>query len=853
MNDSYSFKYIEEKWQKKWQESNSFKTNLYSPKEHNYYVLEMLPYPSGKVHMGHVRNYTIGDLIARYKRSKGFNVLYPMGFDAFGLPAENAAKENNSHPKSWTYSNIEGMKAQLNRLGFSWDTTREVITCSEEYTKIEQQIFIDFYKNNLAYRKESWVNWDPVENTVLANEQVIDGKGWRSGAEVIQKKLNQWFLKITDFSNELLEDIKLLDGWPENVKNMQIGWIGKSNGALINFLLKGSTKTIDVYSTKPETLFGATFLALSVKHPLALELAEKNPKILAFVKKYENIKNIEETLKNDDKEGIFTDLYCINPINNKEIPLYIANYVLDYGSASIFGCPAHDKRDFDFAKKYNLPIIKILQNNKDESINECFEDENEDSILINSSFLNNLDTKEAREKIIFYLEEKNIGKTKTSFKLKDWSVSRQRYWGTPVPMIYCDSCGVVPEKLENLPVLLPIDVDFSKDGNPLNNHPTFKDCKCPVCGKKAQRDTDTFDTFMESSWYFINYITVNTGKNPFDKNLLNNFLPVDQYIGGIEHAIMHLLYARFFTKALSKIGYLDNIKEPFLNLLTQGMITHKTYKTINTNKWVFPDEVIEKDNSLTTLTTGEEVLVGKVEKMSKSKKNIVDPVHICNTYGADSARMFILSDSPPDKGLEWNDEGIEGIYKFLNRLWRFVIAFKLDNPSLKDTEIDLKNLQKSEIEFYTRIQQYIYNIEDYTKNNHFNKTISLSRELFNLINETKNINSSLMLYAIKTMIIILHPIIPHITEELWEKFGEEVYLVKTSYPSYNKDFLKLDTCIVAVQINGKTKATISVSIEISQDDLLNKIKEINHISIALKDKEIKKIIYIKQKIINVII
>ena len=861
MNNNYSPKQVEQKWQAKWKKLDCFKTNLQqNDRNKNCYILEMLPYPSGKVHMGHVRNYTIGDVIARYKRSLGYNVLYPMGWDAFGLPAENAAKENNIHPKVWTINNINDMKTQLLSLGFSWDWSREITTNDPDFTKVEQEIFIDLFNHGIAYRKKAWVNWDPIENTVLANEQIIDGKGWRSGATIEQKELSQWFLKITDFAEDLLDDLKLLKKWPENVKNMQSSWIGKSDGAIINFNIKDNKDYIQVYTTKPHTIFGASFIGLSVKHPLSLKLAEAKLEIKNFIDKYKDIKNLEEELKNTAKEGILTNLTAINPVNQTEIPIYITNYVLDYATNSIFGCPAHNQQDFDFAKQYNVPIKIVIQPIQSQSSaqkhdfsSSAYEGEGR---LINSDFLNELNSDGAKTCIINYIIDNNIGKQHTQFRIKDWGVSRQRYWGTPIPIIYCEKCGIVPEKKENLPILLPEDVDFNTNVNPLDIHKTFKYCKCSKCNSNAIRETDTFDTFMESSWYYIKYITSNTTKNTFDKNLLKSFLPVDQYIGGIEHAIMHLLYSRFIFKALIKMNYIDNnFNEPFYALLTQGMITHKTYQTIKSKKWIFPNKLYHDNTGiLRDSDTNEEVIEGKVEKMSKSKKNIVDPAIMCSIYGADSIRMFVLSDSPPDKWLEWNEEGLEGIYKFINRIWKFYNKLHNEVKNVTIETIIPKHLTSTELNFYIKIQQYIFNISNYTNNNHFNKTISLLRELFNLINDNYDtINNNLLYYASNIWLILANPIIPHLTEELWELLNNSNILAKQSFPIYDKDYLHLDKVTIGIQIKGKTKGNIEIDIYMDEQDILKEIKKISSINKHLHNKEIKKIIYVPKKIINIII
>ncbi|MCL2567523.1 MAG: leucine--tRNA ligase [Alphaproteobacteria bacterium] len=842
MEKSYSFKTIEDKWQKKWPSLNAF---AYEKKSHKpkYYVLEMFPYPSGKMHMGHVRNYTLGDVLARYKKNKNYNVLHPMGWDAFGLPAENAARENNTHPEKWTYDNIAYMKNQFAKLGFAIDWNVEVITCSPDYYKIEQGIFIDFFQKGLAYKKESWVNWDPVENTVLANEQVVDGRGWRSGAIVEQKKLNQWFLKITDFAEDLLNDLSLLDGWSDKVKTMQQNWIGKSFGANIFFNIKRLSEKITVYSTRPETLFGASFIGLSIHHPLAAYLAAKNPAVAEFIKETQSAGTIEETINTEEKKGINTGLTAINPINNTEIPVYLCNYVLDYGTACIFGCPAHDARDFEFAKKYNLAIKQVVSA-------EILPFE-EDGIMINSDFLNNLTTAKASKAIISYLAEHGMGESKTNYRLKDWGVSRQRYWGCPIPIVYCNSCGVVPEKKENLPITLPSDVDFTKSGNPLDNHPTWKHTSCPNCGGSATRETDTFDTFFESSWYFLRYPTV-LENNPFESSAINYWLPVDQYIGGVEHAVMHLLYARFFLKALVKLNILGNInknlKEPFKALMTQGMISHKTYKSAD-GKWLYPSEVMyDENNSPIHFETKLPVAVGKSEKMSKSKRNTVDPDYICKVYGADTARLFVLSDSPPDKDLEWTDVGVEGIYKFINRYWR------LAQNAETSSSLDTAKLSEKEIVVYAKIQKYILEIENNITALHLNKAVALNRELFNLLDSSKeNIAPALLKYGITVLTQTLNPFIPHITEEIWEDLGNKTSLTETPFPNVDSQYLASNKITIAVQISGKTRGSLEVDADISQENLLTAIKEIPAVNKILSDNPIKKVIYVPKKIINVLV
>lgn len=852
MEKSYSFKSIEDKWQKKWTENSTFKT-MESSNKPKYYILEMFPYPSGKMHMGHVRNYTLGDVLARYKKNKGLNVLHPMGWDAFGLPAENAARENNIHPAKWTYENIDYMKNQFKKLGFSIDWDKEVITCSPDYYIHEQSMFIDFFNAGLAYKKESWVNWDPVENTVLANEQVVDGKGWRSGSPVEQKQLNQWFLKITDFAEDLLNDLSLLKDWPEKVRNMQQNWIGKSSGANIFFNISGSNEKITVYTTRPETIFGATFIGLSINHPLSISLAETKVDIANFIKEIQSAGTLEENIAKEEKKGINTGLYAINPINGEEIPIFICNYVLDYGTSCIFACPAHDVRDFEFAIKYNIPLKTVIKpvEESDNFIvqNKPFEDE---GILINSSVLNGLNMFDAKAKIIIYLAEQGFGEAKINYRLKDWGVSRQRYWGCPIPIIYCNSCGVLPEHKQNLPITLPMDVDFNQVGNPLVTHPTWKHTNCPKCCGKATRETDTFDTFFESSWYFLRYPSVGKA-NPLDPDTTKYWIPVDQYIGGIEHAVMHLLYSRFFVKALAKLNILGEqnkeLKEPFKALMTQGMIAHKTYKNSD-GKWIYPNEIMfDENNNPIHCDTKIPVVIGRSEKMSKSKKNTVDPDYICKIYGADTARMFVLSDSPPDKDLEWTDEGVEGIFKFINRYWRLAQL----GISSKDA-FDLEKLSSKSKEVYSKVQKYILEIENNINGLHLNKAIALNRELFNLLDSSKGeIGGSTLRYGVKILTQTLSPFIPHITEEIWESLGENSILSTASWPSVDANYLNDNKVTIAVQILGKTKGSIEVDVNISQEDLLNEIKSIPVVAKSLDGVNIKKVIYVPKRIINVVI
>ncbi|MEP2815745.1 MAG: leucine--tRNA ligase, partial [Alphaproteobacteria bacterium] len=668
----YNVKENEQKWQAAWDDKGCFQVREDNDRP-KYYVLEMFPYPSGRIHMGHVRNYTLGDVVARYKKARGFNVLHPMGWDAFGLPAENAAIENKVPPAQWTRENIATMRRQLKTMGLSYDWDRELATCEPGYYRHEQKMFLDFLANGLVYRKESWVNWDPVENTVLANEQVIDGRGWRSGALVEKRQLSQWFLKITDYAEELLKGIETLDRWPDRVRLMQENWIGRSEGAHVRFQFDGRDGQLDIYTTRPDTLFGASFCAVAANHPLAQELARGNPDLADFVAECNRLGTSEAAIETAEKMGFDTGVKVLHPfIDGHTLPVYVANFVLmDYGTGAIFGCPAHDQRDLDFARKYGLPVLPVVAPKGTDATAVTVGDEafTDDGLLINSDFLDGLAVPDAKSKIIDRLEDMGIGTRAVNYRLRDWGVSRQRYWGCPIPIIHCGDCGIVPVPETDLPVELPADVDFSETGNPLARHPSWKHVACPTCGKPAERETDTFDTFFESSWYFARFCNP-ASDAPLDRAAVDYWLPVDQYIGGIEHAVLHLLYSRFFTRALKKCGYLS-VEEPFAGLLTQGMVCHQTFKDA-AGKWLLPSQVVFDGDAAKHAETGQPVTLGRSEKMSKSKKNVVDPEAIIGAYGADTARLFMLSDSPPDRDLEWTDAGVDGAWRYLNRLWRLV-------------------------------------------------------------------------------------------------------------------------------------------------------------------------------------
>ena len=840
---------IEKKWQNYWDDNKTFLSKI-DKKLKKYYVLEMFPYPSGDIHMGHVRNYTLGDLIARYKRANGFNVLHPMGWDSFGLPAENAAISNNVHPKSWTEKNIKNMKSQLKKMGLSYDWSKELSTCSSDYYKHEQKIFIEFYKKGLAYQKETIVNWDPVEKTVLANEQVIDGKGWRSDAIIEKKKMKGWFLKITDFAEELLKDLDTLDKWPEKVKLMQKNWIGKSLGAQIDFHIKEISDKVTVFSTRPDTLFGATFIALSPQHKLVDKLRRNYPEIKQELNKLD-LKDInEQDLDNIEKIGIKTPLKALHPfIKNKFIPIFIANFVLiDYGTGAVFGCPAHDQRDFDFAKKYDLDIIEVVSKERNQKTKSNLKSAfTENGFLINSGFLNGLSVDEAKKVSIKRLEKYNLGSKAINYRLKDWGVSRQRYWGCPIPIIHCDNCGIqaVPEK--DLPVKLPEKINLQKSGNPLSNQSEWINVKCPKCSKNAKRETDTFDTFFESSWYFARFTDPNY-KNAINKKSSDYWLPVDQYIGGIEHAVLHLLYSRFFIKAMDKLE-LISLKEPFKSLQTQGMVCHQTYKNIN-NEWLFPKDVIKVNDKFFTIDK-KPVSPGRIEKMSKSKKNVIDPNTIVDTYGSDTARFFILSDSPPQRDMEWTDAGVEGASKFLNKVWQLIISDNYEDIPYQK----IKHSDKNDFKIFSCTYKTIKNVTQAIEDFHFNIAIANIRTLFNELNlyrcMTKN-NKIIKKYCISNFLILLNPICPHISEEGWEILGNEQSITDASWPKVDLEYLNENNIILPIQINGKRRGEIKISKFLNNKEVEN--LALNHQNIVkFLIKTPKKIIYIPNKIINIVI
>ena len=836
-----NFQVIEKKWQG---EFNSSK--LHNKGGKKFYCLEMFPYPSGKIHMGHVRNYTIGDVIARYKYLNGFNVLHPMGWDSFGLPAENAARENNTNPKNWTEENIKTMKHQLKMLGLSIDWDLEISTCNKEYYKHQQELFIDFYNQGLVSRKETYVNWDPVEKTVLANEQVINGKGWRSNAVVERKKLYQWFFNITKFSDQLLKDLEDLSGWPEKVKLMQKNWIGKSTGCELDFEIKSLNKKLRIFTTRPDTIFGASFIAISSDHNISKNFTEQ-PDFKKFQKECSKIGTTEEALANAEKLGFDTKLFAEHPfIKNKKLPIYVANFVLmDYGNGAIFGCPAHDQRDFDFAKKYKLPIIKVVSDeNNSETGDKMKIAYTGNGKIINSDFLNGLNVDEAKKKIIDKVEKNKIGEKKILFRLKDWGISRQRYWGCPIPMVYLEDGSIVPVDKSELPVTLPEDIDLNSSGNPLENHPSWKNTIYKKTGKPAIRETDTLDTFVDSSWYFLRFCSPKSEKYPFEIKETNYWMPVDQYIGGIEHAILHLLYSRFFMKAIKNTNTQIKYSEPFKNLFTQGMVCHETYKDSKGN-WLNPIEVEKiSDKKAIKKSDKSKVTVGPSESMSKSKKNTVDPETMIKQYGADSVRWFILSDSPPEKDVQWSDAGVVSSSKFLQKIWN------LNQSILNKTE--KKTDEKKQKSFENKIDLYVYKIDNAINRFQFNVAIAQFYEIYRYFNDSLKLeinNKVLIANMIKVMKLMI-PFTPHLAYECLTNLSCKEL---NQWPKVNKKTVEDSEIKMVVQINGKTRDVLNVKrnlAEVEIAELVNKSLKANKYII---NKKVLKTIFIKNKIINYIV
>ena len=850
----YNVKETETKWQAAWREANCFAVTQDADRP-KYYVLEMFPYPSGRIHMGHVRNYTMGDVVARYKRARGFNVLHPMGWDAFGLPAENAAMEKKVHPARWTYDNIAGMRGQLQGMGLSIDWSREIATCHPGYYRHQQDFFLDFLEQDLVYRRESWVNWDPVDQTVLANEQVIDGRGWRSGAVVEKRKLAQWFFRITAFADDLLASLESLERWPEKVRIMQTNWIGRSEGARIFFPILDDDRHLEVFTTRQDTLFGASFCALSANHPLAAEVAARDKEAAAFIADCNRMGTSEEAIATAEKKGYDTGIRVGHPfVADQELPVYIANFVLmDYGTGAIFGCPGHDQRDLDFANKYGLPVVPVIlppgQDKKDFRIDqEAYVGE---GVAINSDFLDGLTVEDAKRAAVERLGELSAGEGTVQYRLRDWGASRQRYWGCPIPVVHCAACGRVPLPRSELPLTLPDDIDFKRPGNPLVHHPTWKHVACPRCGSPAERDTDTMDTFVDSSWYFARFCSPRS-ENAIDRSAVDYWLPVDQYIGGIEHAVLHLLYSRFFTRALKQCGYLDLV-EPFNGLFTQGMVCHETYRD-SEGRWLLPSEVEARNGGGYQTLDGQPVTLGRSEKMSKSKKNTVDPAEIIETYGADTARWFMLSDSPPERDMDWTEAGVEGAYRFVQRLWRLINDGLADLPPIGAPQPPSLSPEAAEIRraAHKAIELVSEDIEQFR----FNRAVARIYELSNTLSGF-NAETAADFWVARDsreiLVRMLNPMMPHLAEELWARLGHDRHLVFEDWPTADPALTRDTLITLAVQVNGKKRATIDVPIDADEPSVRETALADPAILRSLAGKEPRRVIVVQNRIVNVVV
>lgn len=864
MDQRYNPKEIEEKWQRIWENQKLFKIKEDQNKE-KYYLLEMFPYPSGKIHMGHVRNYSIGDVVARYKKMKGFNVLHPMGWDAFGMPAENAAIEHSAHPAKWTDENIDYMRNQLKQMGFSYDWDREFATCDVSYYRWEQLFFIKMYEKGLAYKRKSYVNWCDVCKTVLANEQVMgDGTCWRGHADdpgVTQRELEQWFFKITDYAEDLLEWCDKLPGWPERVLTMQRNWIGKSIGAEIHFPLENSKEVIKVFTTRQDTVFGATFMSLAPEHPLALSLSKgtsQEEAVRSFIEKTRRQDWRKRTAETTEKEGVFTGAYCLNPMTKARMPIFVANFVLmEYGTGAVMAVPTHDQRDFEFAKKYKLPLIVVIQPQDqtldEKTMSEAYEGEGD---LVNSGQFNGMDSVKARETIAEYLEKNGLGGKRVSYRLKDWGISRQRYWGAPIPIIYCERCGTVPVPEKDLPVVLPFNVEVTGMGeSPLAGLKEFVETRCPKCGGPGRRETDTMDTFVESSWYFDRFACPDYHKGPLDKNRVDYWMPVDQYIGGIEHAILHLLYSRFFTRVLKEMGWVS-IEEPFTNLLTQGMVCKEVYECPR-DGYLFPDEVESQGENFICRKCGHQISIGRLEKMSKSKKNVVDPEYLIQKYGADTARMFCLFASPPEKDLDWSDQGVEGSARFLNRVWRLFYEQHQRVQNVKPLpfgtalEGEKKFLRQKT---HKTIKKVMEDIERF----HFNTAISAIMELVNeiYVSEVKDrdgeISKRVMREAIETVAVLLSPFVPHFAEELWEALGNKESVIRKAWPDYDREAVLEEEILIVIQVNGKLRDRITLPASYEEDEVKESALKSERTRRFIEGKKIERLVYVPQKLVNIV-
>lgn len=873
-SERYNARATEQKWQKIWEEKRLFETPNEDPRP-KYYVLEMFPYPSGRIHMGHVRNYAMGDVVARYKRAKGFNVLHPMGWDAFGMPAENAAMANKTHPATWTYANIAAMRAQLKSMGLSLDWKREIATCDPSYYRHQQRMFLDFLKADLVTRKTAKVNWDPVDHTVLANEQVIEGRGWRSGALVEQRELTQWFFKISDMAQELNDALDTLDRWPEKVRLMQRNWIGRSEGLMIRFALDAATapkdmNELEIYTTRPDTLFGAKFMAVAPDHPLAAAAAANNPALQDFIAECRRTGTAQEAIDKAEKKGFDTGIRTIHPLDSTwTLPVYVANFILmDYGTGAIFGCPAHDQRDLDFVNAYGLGVTPVVcpSDVEKSTFSITYEAYDGDGVLINSRFLDGMTIPEAKEEVSKRLESaqfdgRPVGKRKINFKLRDWGISRQRYWGCPIPIIHCEKCGTVPVPVADLPVKLPDDVTFDQPGNPLDRHPTWKNVACPSCNAPARRETDTMDTFVDSSWYFARFT------NPWDENAptqpahVNHWLPVDQYIGGIEHAILHLLYSRFFTRAMKKVGHL-NVSEPFAGLFTQGMVVHETYRTADGN-WVSPAEVEVRsegsDRKAFLLGTSAPVNIGSIEKMSKSKRNTIDPDDIIGTYGADTARWFMLSDSPPERDVIWTEEGVQGAARFVQRIWRLVddlTDFKAAAGAHDAGAVDaVITIRKAAHKAVLRTEEDVERLR-------FNRCVAHAYELANALQAEFAVKKgkplseewvAAMREALVFLLQIIAPMMPHLAEECWKTLGFTQLIAETPWPKADPSLIVESDITMPVQINGKRRGDLTISRTATVPQVEAAVLELDFVKSAVGEASVKKIVVVPNRIVNLVV
>jgi leucyl-tRNA synthetase len=851
----YNAREVEPKWQQQWADGNVFQAKIDRSKP-KYYVLEMFPYPSGKIHIGHGRNYVMGDVVARYKRAMGFNVLHPMGWDAFGLPAENAAMEQKVHPGKWTYANIETMKSQLKLLGLSIDWSREFATCDPDYFKHQQKMFLDFHALGFVAREESNVNWDPVDHTVLANEQVIDGKGWRSGAPVEQRKLTQWFFKIADMAEELLTAIDELDRWPDKVRLMQRNWIGRSEGAHVTFQLSDPKhRALEVFTTRPDTLFGASFCAISPDHPIAQDLAKTNKALTDFIADCKRIGTTEAAIETAEKMGFDTGIKAKHPfVEGQTLPVYVANFVLmEYGLGAIFGCPAHDQRDLDFARKYKLSVIPVVipEGEDPKTFSVGTEAYVGDGKLFNSDFMNGMSVPDAKRAVIKTLESMSAGKGTVTYRLRDWGVSRQRFWGCPIPMIHCATCGVVPVPDKDLPVTLPEDPVLDQPGSPLERHPTWKNVSCPKCSKPARRETDTMDTFVDSSWYFARFCD-NSAAGPTNKEAVDYWLPVDQYIGGIEHAILHLLYSRFFTRAMRAAGH-TGLSEPFAGLFTQGMITHETYKDAD-GKWVPPEEVEKRDGIAIKRGTNQPITIGPVEKMSKSKKNVVPPEAVADTYGVDAARWFMMSDSPPERDSEWSDSGIEGSWRYVQRVWRIVTEAAPALPAPGSAAPATFSVEA------TALRQVAHRTaaavtEDLDKFR-FNKAVARMYEFVNELGDYKPMGADghwALREALETLVLLMNPMVPHLAEECWQTLGHKALVVHTAWPKADPALTRLDTVTIAIQVDGKRRDEIDMAKDSDAKVVEAAALAREAVVKAIDGRRVKKVIIVPNRIANIVV